>query len=83
MTRIITLFLAITAGTVAQASDDYLKMDTAKAQQIKAQLTEQGYDVRKIETEDGMFEAYAIKDGAHYEIYLDQDLNVVKTEMDD
>ncbi|HKK85740.1 MAG TPA: PepSY domain-containing protein [Roseovarius sp.] len=83
MTRIIALALAITAGTVAQASDDYVKMDTAKAQQIKAQLTEQGYDVRKIETEDGMYEAYALKDGARYEIYLDKELNVVKTELDD
>jgi hypothetical protein len=83
MTRIIALALAITAGSMAQASDDYINMDSAKVEQIKMQLTEQGYDVRKIETEDGMYEAYALKDGDRYEIYLDKDLNIVKTEMDD
>lgn len=83
MTRIIALALAITAGSMAQASDDYVKMDSAKAEQIKTHLTEQGYDVRKIETEDGMYEAYALKDGARYEIYLDEDLNVIKTKIDD
>jgi hypothetical protein len=83
MTRIIALSLAIAAGSVAHASDDYVKMDSAKTEQIKMQLTEQGYDVRKIEVEDGMYEAYALKNGARYEIYLDKDLNIVKTEMDD
>ena len=83
MTRIIALALAITAGSMAQASGDDAKIDSAKAEQIKSQLTEQGYEVRKVETEDGMYEAYALKEGARYEIYLDKDLNVVKTEMDD
>jgi hypothetical protein len=83
MTRIIALSIAIAAGSMAQASDDYAKMDSAKAEQIKSQLTEQGYEVRKIETEDGMYEAYALKDGARYEIYLDKELNIVKTELDD
>ncbi|MRU16914.1 PepSY domain-containing protein [Roseovarius sp. A21] len=83
MTRIIALALAITAGSMAHASDDYVKMDSAKAEQIKTQLTEQGYDVRKVDTEDGMYEAYALKDGARYEIYLDKDLKVVETKMDD
>lgn len=83
MTRIIALALAITAGSMAQASDDYMKIDPAKAEQIKAQLSAQGYDVRKIEMEDGMYEAYALKDGARYEIYLGKDLNVVNTKIDD
>ncbi len=83
MTRIIALALALGLGSIAQASDDNGMIDAAKAEQIKAQLTEQGYDVRKIEMEDGQFEAYATKDGKHYEIYLDSDLNVVKTEQDD
>lgn len=83
MTRIIALALAITAGTMAQASDDYIKIDPAKTQQIETLLTEQGYDVRKIEMDDGLYEAYALKDGARYEIYLDRNLTVVKTELDD
>lgn len=83
MTRIIALALAITAGSMAHASDDYMKIDPAKAEQIKAQLSAQGYDVRKIEMEDGMYEAYALKDGARYEIYLNKDLSIVKTEIDD
>ncbi|WP_288941814.1 PepSY domain-containing protein [uncultured Roseovarius sp.] len=83
MTRIIALALAITAGTMAQASDDYIRIDPAKTQQIETLLTEQGYDVRKIEMDDGLYEAYALKDGARYEIYLDGNLSVVKTEIDD
>ena len=83
MTRIIALALAITAGSMAQASDDYMKIDPAKAEQIRTQLGAQGYDVRKIEMEDGMYEAYALKDGSRYEIYLSQDLSIMKTEIDD
>lgn len=82
MTRIIALALAIAAGTIAHASDNMM-LDTAKAEAIKTQLTEQGYEVRKVEVEDGMYEAYAMKDGERYEIYLDADLNVVKSERDD
>ena len=46
--------------------------------QIRAILTEQGYEVRSIQTEDGLFEAYALKDGQRYEIYLDAGLNIVR-----
>ncbi|WP_319823750.1 PepSY domain-containing protein [Thalassovita sp.] len=50
---------------------------------IRAKLTEQGYEVRKIKREDGLFEAYALKDGKKLEIYLDENLNVVRTKTDD
>ena len=33
--------------------------------------------------EDGLYEAYAMKDGERYEIYLDSDLKIVKSERDD
>ena len=82
MTRIIALALAIAAGSIAYASDD-TAVDATKADAIKAQLIEQGYEVRKVEMEDGMYEAYAMKDGERFEIYLDADLNVIKTEKDD
>lgn len=37
---------------------------------IKQALTAQGYEVRKIEEEDGCYEAYALKDGKKFEIYI-------------
>lgn len=50
---------------------------------IRTTLTEQGYEVRKIKMEDGLYEAYAIKDGVKQEIYLDADLKVVRTKGND
>jgi hypothetical protein len=41
------------------------------ADAISASLAAQGYEVRKIKPEDGMLEAYALKDGKRYEIYVD------------
>lgn len=83
MTRIIAFALAIFAGGLASASDDDGKLDMAKAEQIKTQLTAEGFEVRKVEMEDGLYEAYAMKDGERYEIYLDSDLNIVKSKRDD
>ncbi len=85
MTRIIALALAITAGGFATgfAAASEGTLDMARADEIKAELTAQGYEVRKVEIEDGLYEAYALKDGQRFEIYLDADLNVVKTEADD
>jgi hypothetical protein len=84
MTRIIplALALAVSLGGIAQASD-HEKIDPAKAEEIRATLTAQGYDVRRVKTEDGMYEAYAMKDGQRFEIYLDTDLAIVRTEIDD
>ncbi|MDQ7070062.1 MAG: PepSY domain-containing protein [Rhodobacterales bacterium] len=48
---------------------------------ITTMLTEQGYDVRKIEMEDGQIEVYALKDGSRFEIYLDADMNIVRTKQ--
>ena len=77
-------FLALTLASLALpalASDDALP-EATKAK-IRATLTEQGYDVRKIDMEDGMYEAYAIKDGKKLEIYLDADMKVIRTKADD
>lgn len=82
MTRIIALALAITLGGMAQASNS-APVDAARIEAIKATLTEQGYDVRRVKTEDGLYEAYAMKDGQRYEIYLDADLTIVRTKLDD
>jgi hypothetical protein len=53
--------------------------DAATQAKITEQLTAEGYQVRKIDSEDGMIEVYAIKDGKMYELYLDADLKIVKT----
>lgn len=39
--------------------------------EIRATLTAEGYEVRKVEVEDGEIEAYAVKDGKMLEIYTD------------
>jgi len=82
MTRIIALALAVTLGGIAQASD-YDKVDPARAEEIRTMLTEQGYDVRRVKSEDGMYEAYAMKNGQRMEIYVNDDLEIVRTEIDD
>lgn len=83
MKRIIALALAIAAGTAALASGSNPPVDPATAEAITARLTAEGYEVRKIEADDGLIEAYALKDGLRYEIYFDQTLEIVKSERDD
>jgi len=39
--------------------------------EVKATLTTMGYEVRKIEEEDGKIEAYVVKDGHMGEVYVD------------
>ncbi|WP_299371764.1 PepSY domain-containing protein [uncultured Kiloniella sp.] len=47
-------------------------------------LQTQGYEVREIEVEDEYLEAYALKDGIRYEIYVDPNTgNIVKVKEDD
>lgn len=48
-------------------------------QQITTLLTDQGYEVRRVSMEDGLYEAYAVKDGHMYEIYLNGALEIVRT----
>lgn len=51
--------------------------------QVREKLTAQGYDVRRIDSEDGLIEVYAMKDGKKLELYLDQDLKIVRAKTDD
>ncbi len=54
------------------------------AAEITASLTAQGYEVRKVEPEDGMLEAYALKDGKLYEVYVNTTTGTVtKIEEED
>ncbi|KIC29488.1 PepSY domain-containing protein [Leisingera sp. ANG-M6] len=78
--KLATLALALPAAA-ALASDGTPSAETQA--KIRDLLTGQGYEVRKIETEDGLYEAYALKDGKRYEFYLNDKIEVVKIEEDD
>jgi hypothetical protein len=55
----------------AVASTDLDGANVGKtAAEITASLTAQGYEVKKIKPEDGMLEAYALKGGKRYEVYV-------------
>lgn len=53
------------------------------ADQISALLVDQGYVVRSIELEDGVYEAEVTKDGARFEITLNDKLAILETEAED
>lgn len=58
-----------------------LGMDQAT---IKSGLEALGYDVRKIDSEDGMIEAYVVKDRTIAEVYVDPKTGaVVRVSQDD
>lgn len=84
MTRklIPALVLALTLPAAAAfASGSAVDGDVAA--KIRTTLQEQGYEVRKIKSEDGLYEAYVLKDGKKMEIYLDSDMNTVRVKTDD
>lgn len=86
MNRIAAAVLAATltfGATAALASEDGMRLDAQTEQTIRERLTAQGYEVRKIKTEDGMYEAYVVKDGKRAELYLNKDLEVVREKTDD
>lgn len=72
-------FLALSAP-LAFASGDTI--DAALKDKVTAEMTAQGYEVRKIDSEDGMIEVYAVKDGKTYELYLDAQLKIVKSKTE-
>jgi len=76
-TAVLVLALAF-AAPMARAETEGM-VDAATQARITTELTAQGYEVRKIGQEDGMIEVYAVKDGKTYELYLDSDLKIVKT----
>lgn len=83
MTRIIALALALALPVSAYASSSDGAMTAERKTEITNKLTADGYEVRKIDVEDGMIEAYVLKDGQRIELYLDTALNVVRTKVDD
>jgi len=70
------LALPALAGETVELTDE----NTTKIRQM---LTEEGYEVGKVKLEDGLYEAYARKDGHKYEVFLDANFAHVRTELDD
>ena len=60
-----------------------VELTEENTQHVRQVLTEQGYEVAKIKIEDGMYEAYAKKDGKRYEVFLNGDFEIVEIELDD
>ena len=78
----LALGAATLAGGAASATESVTLDDAAKAK-ITETLTSQGYEVRRIKTEDGMYEAYALKDGKKMEVYLNAAMEIVRVKTDD
>ncbi|MFZ1662915.1 MAG: PepSY domain-containing protein [Paracoccaceae bacterium] len=59
-------------------------VDATTQDKLTKLLTDQGYEIRRIDAEDGLIEVYALKGGHKLEIYFDKDLKQVEVrEMDD
>lgn len=74
------LALATLIPVAALASSDKPSPDVEA--KIRATLTEQGYEVRKVVKEDGEYEAYALKDGQKLEIYMNDKMEIIRIEED-
>jgi hypothetical protein len=66
------------AAPMAHAESE-AALDPAIEAAVTASLTAQGYEVRKVTTEDGMIEVYAIKDGKTAELYVDAQGKIIKS----
>ena len=74
LAAILAATLAFAPGLVrAESGED---VDAATAEKVTEMMTGQGYEVRKIDTEDGMIEVYAVKEGKACEVYLKADLSI-------
>lgn len=67
---------------LAHASEG-VTLNAETEQAVRQALVDQGYEVAKIKTEDGLFEAYARKDGRKMEVFLDATYTIVRTKIDD
>ncbi|MDG4719254.1 MULTISPECIES: PepSY domain-containing protein [Thalassospira] len=75
-------------STKAMADDDYCnvpKADWKTTDELKAKLTGEGWDVRKIKKDEGCFEVYAITaDGKKIEAYFNPaSFEIVKQDKED
>lgn len=68
------------ATTPLLASEDDGRRGDIDRGAVTEKLEADGYAVRKIEMEDGLIEVYATREGTRYELYLDRNLEIVKSE---
>ena len=78
MNRTLTAIALALTCLSAPAFADGDVVDAAVKDKLTAQLTAEGYDVRKIETEDGLIEVYVVKDGETSSLWFDADLKPVE-----
>lgn len=78
--KILALALSLPAAA-ALASGAPVSPETEIS--IRDLLTGQGFQVKEIEAEDGLFEAEATKDGKNYEFYLNDQIEIVRIEDED
>ena len=87
-TRTITTIFALammSGAALASSSDCNEPKDKwMSMEEARAKVVSMGYEVRKLEVDDGCYEAYATKDGKRLEIYLNPvTAEVVKMKEDD
>lgn len=82
--RVVALSLAVAAAAGGAFAEDShgIQLTAENEAKVKTTLTEQGYEVRKVQIEDGTYEAYALKDGKKYEIYMDAQFQIVNVKED-
>lgn len=78
MKRTLTAMAVALACLSAPAFADGDAVDAATRDTLTADLTAQGYEVRKIEAEDGLIEVYVVKDGKTMSLWFDADLKPVE-----
>lgn len=76
-------FATAMTATAPVFASEAVTLDQKTEQAIRERLTNQGYEVRKVKVEDGMYEAYVMKDGKRAEVILNKDLEVVRVKSDD
>ena len=81
-TFVAALALTTALPLAAQASG-YERLTEEQRANITAAMTEQGYETRKIGMEDGMIEVYALKDGERFELYLNDNLEIISVSRGD
>jgi hypothetical protein len=53
------------------------EVDPVLKEKLSAKLKADGYEIRKVQMEDGLIEAYAVKNGKKFELYFDNNLKPV------
>ncbi|NVK15398.1 MAG: PepSY domain-containing protein [Rhodobacteraceae bacterium] len=77
--KLLALALTLPAAAVFASEG---AISTEAETKIRDLLKGQGFEVTEIEAEDGMFEAEASKEGKEYEVYLNDQFEIVKIDDD-